>query len=105
MFQPGDLAVIKSTGEEVTILDVHAIPANSQERGNVINMELLYHVRRPQITRDGIIHNVESFGSLELETKLDSLRRDLESMKARADLIKEYESLAKPLATPTTRAN
>lgn len=103
MFQPGTIVVIKTTGEEACVIGGSFVPTGTT--GNTVETQAVYQLRVPRITRDGIHHYDASFFGFELETKLDSLRRDLESMKARADLIKEYESLAKPLATPTTRAN
>lgn len=103
MFRSGDIVVIKTTGEEACVTAGTFTP--TQVNGNTINTEAVYTLRIPRITRDGIIHYQENFYGFELETKLDSLRRDLENMKARAALVKEYQQLTEPTVAPATRAN
>lgn len=71
----GELLAIKTTGELVYII-------SETDRKT-------YKVRRPSMTRDGIVHSTDEFFADELETIEAHLRRELSDMKLKAKLQKE----------------
>jgi hypothetical protein len=74
----GDVAVVKTTGEYVYVVEV------SEVDGAVI-------VNRPVLTQNGIRHERTTFSLGELETNADHIRRDVEDkllqVKAQQDVM------------------
>jgi hypothetical protein len=66
---------LRATGEIVFVLGTY-------DSGNI-------RVRRPIMTRDGILHQEDSFTAAEIETVESHLKRELEEMKLKAKLQKE----------------
>lgn len=82
---------LRTTGEIVFILGAY-------ESGDI-------KVRRPVMTRDGIVHQEDGFTEAEIETVESHLRRELEEMKMKARLQKEAfasEEEEAPVATKKT---
>lgn len=73
-FQAGDVAVLKTTGEKVTVLGVTPTIPTDNRAG--------YFVRRPVESKEnGLYHSYEQFYEFELETFEQQLDRRLNEAK------------------------
>lgn len=72
----GDIFCLKTTGELVFVLGVE------EEAGTVT-------IRRPTMTREGIVHVSQTFFQAELETAEQHLRNEAKEMVLKADIQEE----------------
>lgn len=79
----GDILCLKTTGELVFVLGE---PAADSENKSI-------SVRRPTMTREGIIHSTDVFYQAELETPEEHLRHEAQEMVLKADIQEEMLTL------------
>lgn len=78
MFKSGDVVVLKTTGEMAIVLG----PA--PQAG-------WFSIRRPVMTRDGIIHEKDVMHELELESSEDHLNREANEMILKVRIQEEMQ--------------
>lgn len=84
MVNTGDLAILKSSGETVYVLQVGHPDSPMLEAGYV-------EVRRPVGTqKNGIVHLVERYFDDEIESLRDHYVRECQETKLRYQVAKEY---------------